>query len=158
MLVLDSASATQVAFTVGPLAAEEARLAYPLVRETEPQVELPAWLSFARKLLRGRDGRTGIMVATRQGQRFPSGLFCYRCHEDMSLGAVVTADYFVAVDILDPTPVVGALVRELEALGERLDCRAARSVVHGRAHVLWACLEKFGHRQEASQFLKVLVA
>jgi hypothetical protein len=143
-------------FDVHPMTSDEARLAYPLVREAEPAVQLDAWLGFARRTARAAAGRSGIMVATREGQRFPSGLFCYRCHDDLALGSVMTADYFVAVDILDPTPVVGAMVRELESLGERLKCDAVRSIVHTRAERLSHCLERSGHRLEATNFVKLL--
>ena len=145
-------------FHVRPLYGEDARTAYPLVREAEPDVDLDAWLSFVRRTSRPTHARAGIMVATRAGQRFPSGLFCYRCHEDLALGNVVTADYFVAVDILDPTPVVGAMVRELEILGQRLNCDAVRSIVHARAERLSFCLRDCGHRLEAKNFVKRLPA
>ena len=143
-------------FNVHPLAGDDARSAYPLVREMEPDVDLDSWLTYVRRMTKPAACRTGIMVATRAGQRFPSGLFCYRCHEDLALGSVVTADYFVAVDILDPTPVVGAMVRELEVLGERLKCDAVCSIVHSRAEKLGHCLETSGHQLEATNFIKRL--
>jgi hypothetical protein len=143
-------------FQVSRLVGGEARLVYPLIRESEPNVALDTWLSFARRTGSPRARRTGIMVATRTGQRFPSGLFCYRCHEDLALGNVVTADYFVAIDILDPAPVVGAMVTALEKLGERMACHAVRSVVHRRADVLSDCLRISGHRVEATNFVKYL--
>ena len=145
-------------FLCQPLYSEDARTAYPLVREAEPDVDLESWLSFVKRTAKPAAARTGIMVATRSGQRFPSGLFCYRCHEDLALGSVITADYFVAVDILDPTPVVGAMLRELETLGERLKCHAVRSVVHARAERLSFCLLDCGHRLEAKNFVKRLPA
>jgi hypothetical protein len=141
-------------FDVSRLAGEEARLAYPLIRESEPGVALDTWLSFVRRTAHRRARRTGIMVATRKNQRFPSGLFCYRCHEDLALGHVVTADYFVAVDILDPAPVISAMVLALEKLGAGLECHAVRSVVHRRANVLTACLRTSGHCVEATNFVK----
>jgi hypothetical protein len=143
-------------FEVSRLAGEEARLVYPLIRESEPGVALDTWLSFVRRTASPRARRTGIMVATRKSQRFPSGLFCYRCHEDLALGHVVTADYFVAVDILDPAPVVSAMVLALERLGVTLECHAVRSVVHRRADVLTDCLRTSGHRVEATNFVKHL--
>ena len=145
-------------FHVHKLAPEDAHTAYPLVREAEPGVALQSWLGFVRRTARPALIRTGIRVATRDGQRFPSGLFCYRCHCDLSLGDVVTADYFVAVDILDPTPVVSALVRALEQLGEALRCDAVRSMVHSHACLLRGCLESEGHRLETTNFVKRLPA
>lgn len=143
-------------FDVSRLAGDEARLVYPLIRESEPGVTLETWLSFARRTAGKRMRRTGILVATRAGQRFPSGLFCYRCHEDLALGQVVTADYFVAVDILDPAPVLDAMIRALEELGARFGFHAVRSVVHRRADLLNDCLLVSGHRVEATNFVKHL--
>jgi hypothetical protein len=143
-------------FMVSRLAGDEARLAYPLIREVEPGVPLETWLSFVRRTANPHARRTGIMVATRKGQRFPCGLFCYRCHEDLRLGNVVTADYFVAVDMLDPTPVVDAMIDALESLGEQLLCHSVRTVAHRRADVLSGCLRTWGHRVEATNFVKHL--
>jgi len=144
-------------FHVNSLQPDETRLVYPLVREAEPAVDLAAWLAYAKRAVRtGPGGRTGIMVATRSAQRFPSGLFCYRCHDDLALGHVVTADYFVAVDILDPRPVVTVMVGALESLGQQLHCQAVRSVVRSRADMLTGCLERAGHHLEATNFVKRL--
>jgi hypothetical protein len=143
-------------FHVRRLVAEDARVAYPLVRSAEPAVPLDAWLGYVRRAARPASVRTGIMMATRDGQRFPSGLFCYRHHADLVLGSLVTADYFVAVDILDPAPVVGAMVRELEQLGERLGCDAVRSIVHNQADLMARHLERCGYRREATNFVKHL--
>lgn len=142
-------------FLINSLPAEDVRLVYPLVREANAGIGLSAWVSYARRAVRcGPGGRSGIMTATRTASRFPSGMFCYRCHEDLALGQVVTADYFVAVDILDPRPVVGVMVAALEHLGSQLHCNAVRSVVHGHASTLSTCLEHAGHRLEACNFVK----
>jgi hypothetical protein len=143
-------------FHVHPLSGDDARSAYPLIREVEPELDLDSWLAFVRRVTRPGADRMGIIVATRAGQRFPSGLFCYRCHDDLALGTVVTADYFVAVDILDPTPVVGAMVSELEVLGERLKCDAVCSIVHNRAETFGHCLRTSGHQMKAKRFVKRL--
>ena len=74
------------------------------------------------------------MTVRREGRTFPCGLFCYRVADDLELGKVLTADHFVAVDLLDPCAVLGALVEELDILGKRLGCQAVRSLVHGGVH------------------------
>ena len=144
-------------FQVSDLQPSESRLVYPLVREAEPAVDLTTWLAYARRAVKpGPGGRTGIMVATRDGHRFPSGLFCYRCQDDLAFGQIVTADTFVAVDILDPRPVVNVMVDALETLGARLGCHAVRSVVHTKSDVLSGCLEACGHRLDTRNFVKKL--
>ena len=57
-----------------------------------------------------RGEQCGIVAASRKGRTFPSGLFCYRVEDDLTLGRVIVADHFVAVDLLDPGAVLAALV------------------------------------------------
>ncbi len=140
-------------FAITRLPPNDARLAYPLVRLVDPSVELAAWLAFARA---ARGKRRGIIVATRLGRPYPSGMFHYCFTRDLTLGRVVTADYFVALDILDPRPLANAMVAALEALARGLACDAVRSVVRDRTSLLADCLLANGHAPEASVYVKTL--
>ncbi len=71
---------------------------------------------------------------------------------------MLIAEYFVAVDLLDPKGVLEVLVAELDALGHRLGCNAVRSVVHGREPEVAGGLAAAGHAPEASLLLKALAA
>jgi hypothetical protein len=62
------------------------------------------------------------------------------------------------VDLLDPKAVLDVLVGELDALGQRLDCNAVRSVVHGGEQAIAGGLAAAGHAPEASLLLKALAA
>jgi hypothetical protein len=132
---------------------------YPLVREAVPSLDLPAWLRFARQLTDPRRaGQCGIVAARRGGRAFPCGLFCYRVEDDLKLGKVLTADHFVAVDLLDPAGVLAALVEELDGLAKRLGCHAVRSLVHGGVPHVEGGLSAAGHEPEdASLLLKKLL-
>ena len=154
---------TMPAFTVRALASDQILSVYPLIREAMPGVDLTAWTNFARRLtghrLTGRRmNTTGIMAAWREGRPFPCGLFCYRVDKTLGQGQVLIAEYFVAVDLLDPKGVLAALVDELDALGHRLGCNAVRSVVHGGEPELAGGLVAAGHAPEASLLLKDLAA
>lgn len=144
------------AFTVRALAPDQIRSVYPLIREAMPAVDLGAWTEFARRLTGRRGSNTGIMAAWREGRPFPCGLFCYRVDKTLGQGRVLIAEYFVAIDLLDPKAVLEALVAELDALGHRLGCDAVRSVVHGGEPVLAGGLAAAGHAPEASLLLKAL--
>lgn len=145
--------ADMTGFSVGPLDARDARAVFPLIREASPAVALPRWLSYVRQVTSGRlAGQAGIVVARRVGRPYPCGLFCYRVENDLERGRVLTADHFVAVDLLDPAAVLDALVAELEALGARLGCSAVRGVVHGTQTDLAGGLSAAGHALEASLF------
>ncbi|HME24437.1 MAG TPA: hypothetical protein VKI44_24410 [Acetobacteraceae bacterium] len=146
-------------FIIEVLSREQNRSVYPLVREAFPTLDLAAWLRFARQLTAPRRGaQCGIVAARREGRAFPSGLFCYRVEDDLTLGKVLVADHFVAVDLLDPASVLAALVEELDSLAKRLGCRAVRSLVHGGAPEVEGGLYAAGHRLEgASLLLKQLL-
>jgi hypothetical protein len=140
-------------FTTGPLADNEVRAVFPLLREVIPTLTLPAWLGFVRQLAAVRPvGHAGIVVARRVGRAFPCGLFCYRILQDLERGRVLVADHFVAVDLLDPGAVLQVLVRELEAVGARFGCSAIRGVVAGEQPELAVGLSAAGHTMEASLF------
>jgi hypothetical protein len=146
------------AFTVGALASGQILSVYPLIREAMPEVTLATWTEFARRVTGRRSHNAGIMAAWREGRSFPCGLFCYRVDKTLGQGRVLIAEYFVAVDLLDPKGVLAALVAELDALGRRLGCNAVRSVVHGGEQEVAGGLAAAGHTPEASLLLKALVA
>ncbi len=140
-------------FTVGPMDTKDARAVFPLIREAIPTLDLSGWLRFVRQVTASRlAAQAGIVIARRVGRPFPCGLFCYRVEQDLERGKVLTADHFVAVDLLDPAAVLDALVHELETLGARLGCSAVRGIVHGRQAALAGELSAAGHALEASLF------
>jgi hypothetical protein len=142
-------------FTVEPLPRDQVRAVYPLIREAIPGLSLTDWLRFAHKA-RGvrRGGHSGVIVARRESHDFPSGLFCYRVDPDPELGKILVAEHFVAVDLLHPDEVLAALVAELDALGQRLGCKAVRSIVHGAD--VEGGLAQAGHATVGSILRKVL--
>jgi len=144
------------AFTVRALAPDQIRSVFPLIREAMPEVDLAAWTAFARRLTGRRLGHVGVMAAWREGRTFPCGLFCYRVDRTLGQGRTLIAEYFVAVDLLNPKGVLEALVTELDALGRRLGCNAVRSVVHGGEQEVAGGLVAAGHAPEASLLLKAL--
>ena len=142
-------------FTVEPLSRDLVRAVYPLIREAIPGLSLTAWLRFAQGATGARrNGHAGIIVARRESHDFPSGLFCYRVDPDPALGKILVAEHFVAVDLLHPDDVLASLVGELDALGERLGCKAVRSIVHGAD--VEGGLTQAGHATVGSILGKVL--
>jgi hypothetical protein len=140
---------------VEPLARDQIRAVYPLIREAISGLSLSGWLRFAQTATSvRRGGPAGIIVARRVGHDFPSGLFCYRVDRDPALGKILVAEHFVAVDLLHPDDVLAALVAELDALGERLGCKAVRSIVHGDA--IEGGLAQAGHATVGSILSKPL--
>ena len=146
-----------MSFTVEPLSRAQIRAVFPLIREAIPGLGLAAWLRFARGATGTRRNiQSGIMVARRAGHDFPSGLFCFRVERDPAMNKVLVAEHFVAIDMLHPRDVIAALVGELDGLGQRLGCRAVRSVVH-RSDVEGG-LTQAGHANVGSLLGKALAA
>ncbi len=143
-------------FIIQPLARDELRSVYPLIREAMPSISVATWLAFARPLTGRRAAQGGILAACRTGRAFPCGLFCYRVDPHLANGRLLIAEHFVAIDLLDPQAVLAALVAELERLGHRLGCDAVRSVVHGGEALVASGLHAAGHVPEASLTLKPL--
>ena len=146
-------------FTCHTLVPEQALTVYPLVREAIPGMDLKAWLRFAKRVGNPRRaGREGIIVVQRKSRPMPCGLFVYRRDNDLAHGPILVAEHFVAVDLLDPEPVMRALVAELDALAVRLECTAIRAVVLGHASLIAAGLHEAGHRSEGETLWKDLDA
>lgn len=141
--------------TVAPLSAEQIDTVFPLVREVAPGLRPAAWRRYARRVVGGmRAGRGGVMVARREGRRFPCGMFCYRREQDLAGEAVLVASHLVALDILDPRPVLVALVAELDALAPRLGCTAVHTLVADEAAEVAMVLAHAGHRRESQTLAK----
>lgn len=143
--------------TCKALSPDEAATVFPLVREAIPGLDLRAWLRYARRASAPRRAeREGIIVVVRQPRQLPCGLFVYRCEPELGRGMVLVAEHFVALDLLDPTPVMRALVEELDALARRLGCRAIRAVVLSQASSIAMRLRDAGHRREGETLWKEL--
>ncbi len=141
--------------TIAPLSADQLHTVYPLIREVAPGLDLAGWLRLARRMIGPRrGGRSGIMVARRDGRAYPCGLFCYRREQDLDGAAVLVADHFVALDILDAKPVLASLVGALDELAVRLECTSVQSTVRTGAQEVAALLSGAGHQREAEMLTK----
>lgn len=142
---------------IEPLRPDQIRLLYPLLREQETSVELDAWISFARRVISNPKRMSeGIIVASWAPRKFPCGMVCYRRDNDMELGAVLTAEHFIAVDLLNSSRVLTAMAVELDRIAADLGCAAVRSIIHSEDGELIGRLTDAGHRPQALAFFKKL--
>ena len=136
---------------VEPLPLQQARLAFPLMRQVLPTLTLTAWLGFARQITRlSRHVPAGILVVRRAGSPYLCGAVCFRRDHDCQVGAVLTAEYLVALDLLYPQAVVAALIQALDALAVRLQCLVIRVIVGEIRSGLASVLDDCGHRPSGS--------
>lgn len=131
-----NAQPTTPELIVGPFLASDMRTLFPLMRHLDSTLDIKRWKLFARPLLGQRRGRAGILVVRRANQRFPCGAVCYRVTRDLQLGAVLTAEHFITLDLLYPQAVLSALSAALDDVAVRLKCNAVRAIVHtGSQHI-----------------------
>jgi hypothetical protein len=109
-------------FHVAPLAPNEARLAYPLVRMFDPTVTLAGWLSHVRRVVRRKPELGGIMgVRDRRGVLH--ALFSYHLDRDLRFGCCLRISDLI-VGRLPGALVNGAVVAGAQELAERFGCDA----------------------------------
>jgi hypothetical protein len=142
-------------FTYRNLPPDQVHMVYPLVREVVPLLDLKTWTRLARRIANPkRAEQAGIRVVLRSPRPLPCGLFLYRREDDLAHGPILVAQHMVAIDVLDPQPVMSALVRDLEALAERLGCSAIRTMVLGQSSLAASGLYAAGHRPEGATLWK----
>ncbi len=140
---------------VGPLAADQIAAVFPLMRSADPSLSLATWRRFARRAVGGTPlSPHGILVARRPAQRYPCGAVCYSRHRDIHQASVLTAEHFVALDLLYPEKIIEALIAGLDPVARRLGCASIRSIVHGGAGTLIGKLQSQGHIVEALTMTK----
>ena len=173
MSVPANKSADSIEILVEPMRAGDITLVWPLVRTAVPKLQISAWQRYARAFAvrdtpeSGGEGpapgteragqparRRGIVLARRRSQRFPCGLVCFQVRPDLRFGSVMTAEHLIAIDLVDPQPVVRAMVDHLEATGRALGCSAVRSVVHRGGDDVTFSLLAAGLRPEGTTLTK----
>jgi len=145
-------------FVVRPLDRSQLHAAYPLIRQAAPSVDLNDWRRFARRAADPRSAsRHGVIVAHRTNAPHPSGLFCYAREQDLRHGSILSANYFVVLDMFDPGAVFEALIDALEGLGRQLNCGMVRCAPTGIAADGANRFLAAGHRLEGAVYCKPIV-
>ena len=136
---------------------DQVNTVFPLVREAVPGLDLATWVDFARKQTNPRRAaQAGIVAVRRIPRPMPCGLFLYRTEHDLAYGPTLATEYVVALDVLDPAPVVSALTVEMEALARRLGCRAIRATLREHSAAIEAGLRDAGLIAEGATLWKLL--
>jgi hypothetical protein len=144
-------------FTSHIVVPDQVNTVFPLVREAVPGLDLRTWVGFARKLTNPRRAaQAGIVAVRRVPRPMPCGLFIYRYENDLAYGPILATEYFVALDVLDPAPVVRALTDEMEALARRLGCAAIRALVREHSPAVESGLREAGLVAEGATLWKQL--
>jgi hypothetical protein len=76
--------------------------------------------------------------------------------QDLRHGSILTANYFVVLDMFDPGAVFEALIDALESLGRQLNCSLVRCAPTGIAADGANCFLAAGHRLEGAVYCKAI--
>ncbi len=145
-------------FTCDNLAPGEAATVFALMREAVSGLELKTWLRFARRVnTPRRAAQCGIVVVRRVARPMACGLFVWRREDDLAHGPTLIAEHIVALDLLDPAPVMRALIDELDRLAKEFGCCAIRAMVLGQESLVATGLRDAGHRTEGATLWKQLL-
>lgn len=148
-------SRVQNEITVESITAADIRPLFPLVQAVEPGLLWSQWDRYARRLARiNPRTKEGIVVARRRSHIMPCGAVCYRLDRDLRFGSVLTAEHFIAVDLLYPDAVLAALATALDELARRFGCTAIRAIVHDRDPKIAEDLGGAGHNREGLTLTK----
>jgi hypothetical protein len=140
---------------VQPLAGGDIRPLYPLILAVEPGLQWSQWDRYARRLAKPKARpKEGIIVARRRGHAHPCGAVCYRQDHNLRFGLVLTAEHFIAVDLLYPQAVLAALAAALEGVAQKLGCTAIRSIVRTSDGQTIEELSMAGHRDDGRLLTK----
>lgn len=150
-------AARSTAFSCENLSPDQVGTVFPLLREAIPGLSLQTWLRHAKRLAHpSRARQSGIMAVRRHPRPLPCGLFIYRRTLDLKHGSVLVAEHMVAIDLLDPEPVMQVLVQELDALAQRLGCGGIRTMVIGADAPFASRLRAAGHAHTGATLWKAL--
>lgn len=140
---------------VEPLSRERIDQAYPLVQMVRPRLSLAGWRAHARALLARPEA--GIAVLQDDGGLI-LGLFAWEVAPDPDHGPTLSAQDFVALDIVEQHRVADALADALDATARAHGCSAVHTNVAwtGGPRGLVERLRGLGHRTESLRLCKTL--
>lgn len=106
-------------FVIRPLTADRVEQAFPVVQSALRALPLARWRAYARRLAKSRSA--GVLAAFDE-QGYIAGLFSFEVDRDLRHGRVLRVRHLVAVDLIDPGPVLGALLQAIEETAVQRRC------------------------------------
>ena len=139
------------------IAPGDIRPLFPLMRSVGPELKLSSWLSYSRRMAKVKVGaRAGMMVARRRGHGLPCGAVHYRLEHNLRYGHLLTAEHFIALDLLYPHAVLVALFKALDDVATAYGCNAVRSILHDSGVDLLDKICLAGYRRDGMMLTKKL--
>jgi hypothetical protein len=73
--------------------------------------------------------KSGILIIRRLARPHICGLVSYHCEMDLQSGNVLQARHLAAIDMLDPNPILLALLDHLTRIARRLHCKVIHIIL-----------------------------
>ncbi|MFD2264984.1 hypothetical protein ACFSM5_18920 [Lacibacterium aquatile] len=140
-------------FVAIPLTPTDIDAAFPLIQNLWPDQSLQEWRQFASQRLGSLEG--GILGLRGESGHL-NGLAIWRRANDLDHGPVLTVDYLVALDLVEPEKVAGALVDGLEMLARGAGVRAVQVTLPPTESVLLRPFLAAGHHLEGVKLCKAV--
>ena len=135
---------------VEPLSERQLLQAFPLVREIEPELELEAWLKYARWSRQGAPAPRGMIGVDRDG--YLRGIFSYDVTEGPDHHRSLNIRNFVAIDLVQRATVLGILCAAMEALAGKHGCDLVKVHLPPKSHWAAESLGAAGFNVEICRF------
>ncbi len=139
-------------FEIVSLSGERILQAFPLIQAAWPAIDLAAWKSFIRSFRAESTAGQSDVVALRNSAGYLSGVLAYRRDWDLRAGPILTAQLFLAIDLLNSLRTIGALLEAVETRASELGCAGVQVRVCNEQARLASCLNTLGLSREASVF------
>ena len=130
-------------FRAVPLTEDKVAQVLPLARSLQPALELDAWSAFARRRIDGMP-RSGIIGLQDQRGYF-HGLLAYQVRDELVGGRTLAVDWTTSIQLFGEAHAATLLVRELDALADRLECAAIEIRLKPGQRRLRQWLQRAGH-------------
>ena len=132
-------------FQTSALPGHQLAQALPLVQLTWPEIDLPAWLDFARGI--GEEG--GGLLALKEPDDYLCGVAAYRRQAGLD-GAVLSVPLFTVADLVNRAALAQTLADAVEQLGRQLGCRIGHMEFSWRQARLIDQLRRLGWPAESA--------
>lgn len=112
--------------TAANLGSSDIEPAFALIQALHPSLSLKAWRGFATPLVDQKEAALRGLVGVRNEAGYLCGLFVYRVETDLRHAHAFVVDVIAALDIVDASTVVRAMMKAAQADARRLACEIIR--------------------------------
>jgi hypothetical protein len=147
-----------VKFLTRPLERDQIAQAYTLIQSADPTITLDRWSRFAHRLITPpRLNRPAGIITVQTEAGYMCGMFVFEIVDDLRLTRTLSIRNVVAISLVQPDAIVGALLAAAESLAHLNGCAAITTLVDsGTDGLVTEQLAGNGFRQTGLVSTKIL--